>query len=151
MEFARRVGIRTNTIYNYFKGSHRPEAPTLRRMCEVLGIPLEEGLRYCTPAPQRVRSGEDGTRARPKPTGAGPQGLFATKLRELMKQHDPPLNMRNLTVQSGLLCYEHARQLVHGVSAPSESLAEKLALFFGTDVDDLLEPLWGDRLKRIRR
>jgi transcriptional regulator with XRE-family HTH domain len=48
-QFAHRVGVSRTTIYRYIYDMDRPTEDTMLKMCRVLEIPLEEGLRQYTP------------------------------------------------------------------------------------------------------
>lgn len=47
-QFARRCKISRAAIYFYLDDKYRPTTGTMAKMCAVLGIPLEEGLRQYT-------------------------------------------------------------------------------------------------------
>ena len=49
-KLARACRLTRAAVYLYIKGQSRPTEPVLLQMCAVLGVPFEEGLRYCTPA-----------------------------------------------------------------------------------------------------
>jgi transcriptional regulator with XRE-family HTH domain len=48
-QFARKVKVSRTAIYAYMVDNNRPETQTMVRICRVLGVPLEEGLRQYTP------------------------------------------------------------------------------------------------------
>jgi len=48
-QFARAAGISRASIYCYMDDTHRPSTQMMKRMCHVLGVPLEEGLRQYSP------------------------------------------------------------------------------------------------------
>ena len=48
-QFANMVGISRASLYFYFTDRSRPDTGTMAVMCEVLGVPLEEGLRQYIP------------------------------------------------------------------------------------------------------
>jgi transcriptional regulator with XRE-family HTH domain len=48
-QFARAVGRTRVMIYNYIKDINRPDEQTMIRMCQVLGVPVEEGMGQYTP------------------------------------------------------------------------------------------------------
>lgn len=63
-ELAGASKLSRTVIYFYIEAKHRPTAPTLRRICEALGVSFQEALNYCTPAtfgrpPNRAPSGSD--------------------------------------------------------------------------------------------
>lgn len=43
-QFANLAGITRTAVYNYLNDRNRPSTQTMARMCEVLGVPLLEGL-----------------------------------------------------------------------------------------------------------
>lgn len=47
--FARECGITRAMIYYYIADRYRPESTTMIRMCQVLGVPAEEGLAQYSP------------------------------------------------------------------------------------------------------
>jgi transcriptional regulator with XRE-family HTH domain len=48
-QFARAVGITRTMIYNYIDDKNRPETQTMVKICQLLQVPLEEGLSQYTP------------------------------------------------------------------------------------------------------
>lgn len=48
-ELAQRAGITRTAIYNYIGDHNRPTEQSMAKICHVLGVPLEEGLRQYTP------------------------------------------------------------------------------------------------------
>jgi transcriptional regulator with XRE-family HTH domain len=56
-EFARRCGLSKASIYFYRVDATRPDVGSMTKMCEVLGVPLDEGLAQYTPK----RSGRMGS------------------------------------------------------------------------------------------
>lgn len=48
-KFARACGVTRPMIYYYLSDKYRPETQTMIRMCQVLGVPPEEGLSQYTP------------------------------------------------------------------------------------------------------
>lgn len=48
-QFARKSKVSRTAIYNYMSDADRPESDTMVRMCRILGVPFEEGLRQYTP------------------------------------------------------------------------------------------------------
>jgi transcriptional regulator with XRE-family HTH domain len=48
-QFAHRVGVSRTTIYRYIYDMDRPTEDTMLKMCRVLDIPFEEGLRQYVP------------------------------------------------------------------------------------------------------
>ncbi len=48
-KFARAVGITRPMIYFYLSDKYRPESQTMIRMCQILGVPAEEGLAQYSP------------------------------------------------------------------------------------------------------
>lgn len=48
-QFAHRVGVSRTTIYRYLYDMDRPSEGTMLRICRVLDIPFEEGLRQYVP------------------------------------------------------------------------------------------------------
>jgi transcriptional regulator with XRE-family HTH domain len=48
-KFARLVKISRASVYFWFNDVTRPDEQTMARVCQVLGTPLEEGLRQYTP------------------------------------------------------------------------------------------------------
>lgn len=48
-EFANACGLSRAIVYFYLADTHRPTEETMVRMCQVLGVPLEEGLAQYTP------------------------------------------------------------------------------------------------------
>lgn len=48
-KFARACGITRAMIYYYLADRYRPESQTMIRMCQVLGVPAEEGLSQYSP------------------------------------------------------------------------------------------------------
>jgi transcriptional regulator with XRE-family HTH domain len=49
-KLALQIKLTRTALYYYINGVSRPTVPVLRRMCEALEVPYEEGLAYCTPA-----------------------------------------------------------------------------------------------------
>jgi transcriptional regulator with XRE-family HTH domain len=47
--FAIRCGITRAALYAYMQDVNRPAPEVMTRICEVLGVPAEEGLRQYTP------------------------------------------------------------------------------------------------------
>lgn len=47
---ARASSITRTAVYFYIDGKCRPTHATLLRMCRVLEVSYEEGVKYCTPA-----------------------------------------------------------------------------------------------------
>lgn len=47
--FARKCGLSRAIIYFYFSDKYRPDTNSMVIMCQVLGVPLEEGLQQYTP------------------------------------------------------------------------------------------------------
>lgn len=47
--FARQVGVSKAVVYFYLSDTSRPTEETMKRMCDVLQVPFEEGLRQYTP------------------------------------------------------------------------------------------------------
>lgn len=45
---ARRADVSRNAIYRYLSDEDRPSTQTMARICKVLGVSLEEGLRQYT-------------------------------------------------------------------------------------------------------
>jgi DNA-binding Xre family transcriptional regulator len=43
------AGLKRTSVYHYIAKNRRPTPETLRRLCEVLEISYDEGLKYCTP------------------------------------------------------------------------------------------------------
>lgn len=152
-DLARASNLTRTTIYNYINGEDWPTAPSLRRICEALDIAFEQGLRYCTPVePGRPALGESrpanfGT-ARPIARIAQTLPPFAEVLQGLMNERNPPLSIRDLSEESGLFVYEHARKLVRGITLPSDSMVRNMASFFGIEATYLLHVLKKDRFQR---
>jgi ribosome-binding protein aMBF1 (putative translation factor) len=48
-EFARRCGFSRALVYFYCSDKNRPDEQSMAKMCHVLGVDLEEGLRQYTP------------------------------------------------------------------------------------------------------
>ena len=46
---ANAVGVTRGAIYFYLDDTCRPETQTMARICQFLGVPLEEGLKQFTP------------------------------------------------------------------------------------------------------
>ncbi len=55
-QFANKCGLTRAMVYFYRDDKHRPSTGNMAKMCHVLGVPLEEGLRQYTPR----RSGPPG-------------------------------------------------------------------------------------------
>jgi hypothetical protein len=49
-KLARASKVTRTAVYGYISGRHRPTTKVLRNMCEILNLPFELGLEYCTPA-----------------------------------------------------------------------------------------------------
>ena len=49
--FAREVGVSRASIYFYMTDKTRPTSVTMKKMCDVLEVPFEEGLAQYTPRP----------------------------------------------------------------------------------------------------
>lgn len=47
--FARECGLSRAAIYFYINDKNRPESSTMKVMCDVLGVPFEQGLAQYTP------------------------------------------------------------------------------------------------------
>lgn len=48
-KFAEACGLTRASVYFYLKDITRPNSTTMKVMCDVLGVPFEEGLRQYTP------------------------------------------------------------------------------------------------------
>jgi len=48
-KFAYECGITRAAVYFYLADTNRPSVQVMVRMCRVLGVPLEEGLRQYSP------------------------------------------------------------------------------------------------------
>lgn len=48
-EFSNQVGVTRAAVYHYLKDTNRPSEQVMIKMCQVLGVPPEEGLRQYTP------------------------------------------------------------------------------------------------------
>ena len=48
-QLAHRLGVSRTSIYRYIYDMDRPSKDTMLKMCRVMGVPLEEGLRQYTP------------------------------------------------------------------------------------------------------
>jgi transcriptional regulator with XRE-family HTH domain len=48
-QLAHRAGISRTSVYRYIYDSDRPSEDTMLRICRVLEVPFEEGLRQYTP------------------------------------------------------------------------------------------------------
>lgn len=62
-QFANEVGVSRASVYFYFSDQARPTEETMKRMCDVLERPYEEGLRQYTPK-KNGRPSEGGRRKR---------------------------------------------------------------------------------------
>jgi len=67
-KFAEACGLARPTIYHFFTDRSRPSEQVMVKMCQVLGVPLEEGMRQYTP------------RRRGRPKGSG--GLAELPVRQ---------------------------------------------------------------------
>jgi transcriptional regulator with XRE-family HTH domain len=55
--FAHKVGLRRATLYYYLEDKNRPSSESLAKMCHILGVSLQEGLKHVDPrAPGRPKS-----------------------------------------------------------------------------------------------
>jgi len=72
---------------------------------------------------------------------------FANRLRELMLQHNPPMQIIDLS-DALQVTYEAARKMVRGRGVPSRFVILEIANFFGTDSADLEAVARADRLRR---
>lgn len=67
-QLANRSGLSRATIYFYMQDKNRPSANAMARICRVLGVPVEEGMKQFTPrkpgrpAGARNRSKSNNTR-----------------------------------------------------------------------------------------
>jgi transcriptional regulator with XRE-family HTH domain len=59
-EFADLCKLSRTAVYNYLTDKNRPSEQTMKRMCDVLGVSFEEGLRQYTPRPSGRRKGSGG-------------------------------------------------------------------------------------------
>jgi len=48
-QFADKAGLSRASVYFYFQDKTRPNSTAMKRMCDVLGRPFEEGLAQYTP------------------------------------------------------------------------------------------------------
>lgn len=48
-QFARECGLSRASVYFYLEDTTRPTSETMKVMCDVLGVPFEEGLRQYVP------------------------------------------------------------------------------------------------------
>lgn len=48
-QLARAVGISRASVYHYMTDRSRPDTQTMMRICDVLGVPHEDGLKQYTP------------------------------------------------------------------------------------------------------
>jgi plasmid maintenance system antidote protein VapI len=72
---------------------------------------------------------------------------FVQKLKRMMMDHDPPLDIKTLADSLGL-SYEHVRKLVRGLTLPSKLLISHLARFFEVEEQELAEIVKRDQIKR---
>lgn len=63
-QFANTAGLSRAAIYHYFEDRHRPDEQSMARICHVLGVPLEQGLRQYT---QRKRGKPRGMSSSTRP------------------------------------------------------------------------------------
>jgi transcriptional regulator with XRE-family HTH domain len=56
-KFSRLAKISRASVYYWFGDVTRPDDQTMARVCQVVGAPLEEGLRQYTPKPEGRRPG----------------------------------------------------------------------------------------------
>jgi transcriptional regulator with XRE-family HTH domain len=47
--FANQVGVTRAAVYHYIKDTNRPSEQTMIKMCRILGVAPEDGLRQYTP------------------------------------------------------------------------------------------------------
>lgn len=64
-DFGNKAGVGRCSLYRYFSDKARPTEQVMVRICRVLGVPFEEGLRQYTPKPN----------GRPKGSGGGTAGV----------------------------------------------------------------------------
>jgi transcriptional regulator with XRE-family HTH domain len=64
-KFSRLVKISKASIYFWFNDVTRPDTQTMVRVCQVLGVPLEEGLRQYTPRAEGRQPGYSPGSAQP--------------------------------------------------------------------------------------
>jgi transcriptional regulator with XRE-family HTH domain len=55
--FARSIGLTRAAVYNYLNDEDRPSEQVMKRMCDVLGRPFEEGLKQYVPKKEGRRPG----------------------------------------------------------------------------------------------
>jgi transcriptional regulator with XRE-family HTH domain len=48
-KFAREIGVTRTSVYFYLNNRSRPTRDTLVKICKILGIPMSEGVKICTP------------------------------------------------------------------------------------------------------
>ena len=48
-QLARKAGLSRAMIYFYIEDRNRPSSNSMARICKVLGVPLEEGMKQFTP------------------------------------------------------------------------------------------------------
>lgn len=56
-----RIGVSRTSMYGYLLGSYRPTSQTMVKLCRVLGVPFEEGLKQYTPKKRGRPYGSQGT------------------------------------------------------------------------------------------
>jgi transcriptional regulator with XRE-family HTH domain len=173
-DLAKKAGLTRTAIYNYLAGTNCPTAKNLRLICAALDIQFIHALEYCTPAPEGRPPREFITVSRPVENFGVPlentpsqdsgvtaalatgeesaaeetEGAFASELQRLMKEHDPPLGIRGLSISLGMFSYEHARKLYRGISLPSKSITFAIAHYFGVPPDPLYALVKRDQFVR---
>lgn len=69
----------------------------------------------------------------PKPQN---ENNFAERLKQLMQEHTPPLNLKRLAEEADI-SYEHARKMARGDTIPTKFIIRTLATFFQVDSSPL--------------
>lgn len=48
-QFADGIGLRRTTIYYFLNDNHRPSIESLKKMCDFLGVTIQEGMKWVSP------------------------------------------------------------------------------------------------------
>lgn len=75
------------------------------------------------------------------------QNSFAERLKELMQDHTPPLDLKRLAEEADI-SYEHARKMVRGDTIPTKFIIRTLATFFKVESSPLEALANSDRFSK---
>jgi transcriptional regulator with XRE-family HTH domain len=159
--FARLCGITRAAIYFYRSDENRPNEATMRRMCLVLGVPIEEGLAQYMPKiggrPKRVCSTlkrfetapPGNIEATPKrgATDVKTEETTTPRLAEMVSERMEQLGITIDKLAKAVdISYEHARRIVRGMCVPSRFVLKAICEELNLPYKQLLDNANADRI-----